>query len=212
MESTFVFVDLAGFTALTEAHGGGAAADLVERFTELVDGALAGDAERVRTIGDAVFLVAPRPALALRLLGRVWTRALSQDGFLALRAGAHHGDAVRRGADYFGTAVNIAARITAIASGGQVVVTSGVADVARDEGRQVTTLGSFVLKNLRDRVDLYSVQLLLEEAAEVVDPVCRMQVIPAKAAAHVRIADRDVYFCSVECAATFLATVPKPSS
>jgi adenylate cyclase len=204
MESTFVFVDLAGFTALTEAHGDEAAADLIERFTELVDSLLENDAARVRTIGDAVFLVSPDPASALRMLERLWKRASSQDGFLALRAGAHHGEAVRRGTDYFGAAVNVAARITAIASGGQVVVSGGVADVARAEGRSVAPLGAFALKNVRNRVDLYAVQLIDAEVTEVVDPVCRMRVSPAKAAGHIRTADGDYYFCSPECAATFL--------
>lgn len=37
LEATFCFVDLAGFSALAEAHGDDAAVNLLERFTELVD-------------------------------------------------------------------------------------------------------------------------------------------------------------------------------
>ncbi|MDV3136711.1 MULTISPECIES: adenylate/guanylate cyclase domain-containing protein [Mycobacteriaceae] len=50
-------------------------------------------------------------------------RAADEDRFLALRAGIHHGSAVHRIGDYFGHAVNLAARVTALASAGQAVVT-----------------------------------------------------------------------------------------
>ena len=53
MEQTYAFVDLAGFSALTGAHGDTPAADLVERFTELVDPTLAGDAVVTKRTGDA---------------------------------------------------------------------------------------------------------------------------------------------------------------
>ena len=203
MERTFAFVDLAGFSALTEAHGGDAAADLVEQFTEVVDAVLQRDAERVRTIGDAVFLVAPSPAAGLRVLDRLWDRARREESFPVLRAGLHHGEAVQRGDDYFGTGVNVAARVAAMAGGGQILATVAVADAARVEGRDVTALGRFELKNLRDRVDVYSIRPQGEPDAEVVDPVCRMRVSVAKAAARLQIAGRDYYFCSTECAAAF---------
>jgi class 3 adenylate cyclase len=206
MERTFAFVDLAGFSALTEAHGGDAAADLVERFTAVVDDVLHEDAGRVRTIGDAVFLVAPSPAPALRVLERLWDRARREESFPVLRAGLHHGEAVQRGTDYFGTGVNVAARVAAMAGGGQILATVAVADAARAEGRDVTALGNFELKNLRDRVDVYAIRLESEPDAEVVDPVCRMRVSVAKAAARLQIGGRDYYFCSKECAGAFFTS------
>jgi class 3 adenylate cyclase/YHS domain-containing protein len=206
VEGTFAFVDLAGFSALTEAHGDHAAADLVERFTDLVDSALGGDAERVRTIGDAVFLVSPGPVPGLRAVQRIWERASDHESFPVLRAGLHHGQAVKRGTDYFGSAVNIAARVAAMASGAQILATAAVADAARAEGRAVTSLGPIALKNLRDRVALYPIALRDEPESEVIDPVCRMRVTPANAAARLRVGETDYYFCSTECASTFLST------
>jgi adenylate cyclase len=108
--------------------------------------------------------------------------------------------------------VNVAARVTALAAGGQVLATRAVAGVARAEGRSVTALGTVELKNLSGRVDLYSIELGSALAAEAVDPVCRMRVRQSKAAAHVRVDDHDYYFCSVECAASFLAKTGAPSS
>lgn len=212
MERTYAFVDLAGFSALTEAHGDTAAADLVERFTELVDQTLAGDAQRVRTIGDAVFLVALEPRAALRMLDRLWAKAEASESFPVLRAGLHHGEAVERGSDYFGSAVNIAARVTALAAGGQVLATNQIAEVARGEGRTVTAVGRVELKNLRNQMELYAIDFRSHHAAQEIDPVCRMRVNPETAAAHVRDNDGDHYFCSPDCARTFLGSLNPSSS
>lgn len=63
---TFVFVDLAGFTALTEAHGDQEAAALVDRFERLVDQAVGIEGRLVKVIGDAAFLAFDSPLEALR--------------------------------------------------------------------------------------------------------------------------------------------------
>src|SRR5262245_8473695 len=51
------FADLAGYTALTEAHGDIGAADVADRFTQITESVLVGDARIVKTIGDAVMIV-----------------------------------------------------------------------------------------------------------------------------------------------------------
>lgn len=83
-EWTFAFVDLAGFTALTEAHGDLEAIGTVKAFRERVEALLAPGDRLVKTIGDAVMLAFPTPraavllcttavALAARDLGHVVT-------------------------------------------------------------------------------------------------------------------------------------------
>ena len=59
-DHTFLFADLAGFTALTEAHGDEEAADLVGDFCEQV-GEMLGDydAEKIKALGDALMLRVP---------------------------------------------------------------------------------------------------------------------------------------------------------
>lgn len=69
----FLFADIAGFTALTEAHGDEEAVRLVADFTDAVKAELPAGGEHVKTIGDAVMLRIPDPAdailLGLRIVG-----------------------------------------------------------------------------------------------------------------------------------------------
>jgi class 3 adenylate cyclase len=66
--ATFLFADIAGFTALTEAHGDEVAIELLVSFSKAVEAQLPRiAAEHVKTIGDAVMLRVPEPADAVRL-------------------------------------------------------------------------------------------------------------------------------------------------
>src|SRR5215217_4714069 len=121
--ATFVFADIAGFTALTEAHGDQEAAALVADFSAAVRAELpASGGRQVKTIGDAVMLCIPDPADAILLGLRITHELMRGHGTLAVRVGLHHGPAVERDGDYFGAAVNLAARVSAEASAGEVLV------------------------------------------------------------------------------------------
>src|SRR3954447_21692100 len=66
--STFLFADIAGFTALTEAHGDEHAVALVDDFAEAVKRELPPiNGEHVKTIGDALMVRVPDPGDAVRL-------------------------------------------------------------------------------------------------------------------------------------------------
>jgi adenylate cyclase len=205
MEATFGFVDLAGFTALTEAHGPHTAVELVERFSALVSQALGDDGRVIDRAGDAVFVVMSGPKSAVRFIVRLFAAAAQEVDFLALRAGFHHGEALERQGSFFGMAVNLAARVTSEARGGQVVATASVAEAARSEGIEVASLGTFTLRNVRDPIELFALSVGPSGAVSVVDPVCRMRVQPERAAGHLRVDGVDYWFCSLSCAALFAA-------
>jgi class 3 adenylate cyclase len=203
VEQTFVFVDLSGFTALTEAHGDETGADLVERFVAIVREALGADGQLVGVNGDAVFCVAREPEAALRVVTRIFEVTGRQQDFPALRAGLHHGEATMRGEQFYGTAVNVAARVAAYATGGQALGTAAVATAARTAGRAVHTLGPVSLKNLRDPIELFWLGVT-QDTSDVIDPVCRMRVVPDQAAAHLRLGEREYWFCSPQCLRAFV--------
>ena len=119
---TFVFADLAGYSALTEAHGDEEAADAASGFFEIVRSLLAEHgAEEVKVIGDAVLLRAPDAAPAAGLAERIVCDHGTRHRALGVRVGMHTGTAVRRGDDWFGSAVNIAARIADMARAGEIL-------------------------------------------------------------------------------------------
>lgn len=204
MEATFCFVDLAGFSALTETHGDHAGADLAQRFAAMTQSALRDDGRLVDTVGDAVFLVSETPARMLHAVARLWREAEATPDFPAVRAGIHNGDAVLRDGRWFGTSVNVAARVAALAPGGRVFATAAVAAVARSEGISTEALGLVALKNIREQIELFSLALGADSGSAI-DPVCRMRVRPDAAAGHLRFGDRDFWFCSLRCVAEFAA-------
>src|SRR6266511_927086 len=109
---TFLFADLAGYTALTEAMGDESAADAAAEFCEYVRGLLAAHgAEEVKAIGDAVLLRVPDAASAARLAERIVCDYGARHRALGVAVGMHTGTAVQRGDDWFGSAVNVAARV-----------------------------------------------------------------------------------------------------
>jgi adenylate cyclase len=129
--ATFVFADIAGFTALTEAHGDEEAVKLVEELWEGVEAELpAIQGEYVKTIGDALMLRIPAPGDAVLLALRIANDLLSAHGAPTVRVGLHHGPAVERKGDNFGASVNLAARVSALASGGEVLLTGQTAALA----------------------------------------------------------------------------------
>jgi len=110
---TFLFADLAGFTALTEAHGDEEAADLAAEFFDCVRDLLPEyGGEEVKTIGDAVMLRCERPDAAVELGLRIVDEVRKRDHFPVVRVGMHTGPATERSNDWFGAAVNVAARVS----------------------------------------------------------------------------------------------------
>lgn len=205
VERTVSFVDLAGFTALTEAHGDLDAVDVLDRFTGLARESLSPHDELVKSIGDAVMLASPGPGAAVAALAGLWERCSEASGFLLPRGGAHHGPALSRDGDYFGSTVNLAARVAGRASGGQVLVTSAVADAARARGLQVTGLGPARLRNVAEPVMLFEIRLGAAGHSGLIDPVCRMRVEPETAAGWLCHEGQRFWFCSMPCVAAFAA-------
>jgi class 3 adenylate cyclase len=128
---TFLFTDLVGFTALAAERGDNHAADVAVEFYERVRCLVPEHrAEEVKTLGDALMLRGDDPALAVRLGLRIVGELEAIDGFPPVRVGMHTGPAVQRGGDWYGTTVNIAARLCAAAGGGEVLISEATREAA----------------------------------------------------------------------------------
>jgi adenylate cyclase len=145
------FVDLAGYTRLTEEAGEEEALDIVERFVESVEASLPEDARVVKTIGDEVMVVGSDPS---GLVDWAVGYQLLQSERPLPRIGIHVGGALYRDGDYYGRAVNLASRVGARAAGGEVLVTRPVVEAA---GRHLDFehIGEVRLKGFSEPTELF---------------------------------------------------------
>ena len=205
-EHTFVFADLAGFTALTEAHGDERAADVALEFCAEINRRLPDDAEDLKMLGDACLLRVGSAADAVRV-GLELTRDLARrHGFPDVRVGMHTGSAARRGGDWFGSAINIAARVSSQAGPGDVVLTAATLEAAdATSDVRFEDLGAHQLRHVTAPVFLYRASLAEAEddAQWVVDPVCQMHVNVEQATTRLDYEGTQHYFCSSICAGAF---------
>jgi class 3 adenylate cyclase/YHS domain-containing protein len=203
---TFLFADLAGFTALTEAHGDAEAAELVGEFEQVVSGLVEQhEGETVKTIGDAVMVHAPHPAAAIHV-GLAIVRTLgTRSRFPVVRVGIHTGTAVARSGDWLGSGVNVAARVTGAASGDEVLLTEATRDLAGPlDGVEVEARGSVRLRNIPAPIRLFRALARHDgQAGLPVDPVCRMTVADEHCAGRIVYGGVEYCFCSLECVSAF---------
>jgi adenylate cyclase len=142
------FADLVGFTALSQEVSDDQIVRLIERFETLSSNEVVGAGGRIiKMIGDEVMFSADEsagPEIALRL-----TETFTDPELPSIRVGLASGPVVSRSGDLFGPVVNLAARATAIAHPGSVVVSATIRDqLAGDERYYLRRLRPRRLKGL----------------------------------------------------------------
>ena len=137
-----MFLDLVGYTRLTEEQGDAAAAALAEALASLVHRSARQHAGvPVKWLGDGVMVWFREPAgavlSALELVARLPTAGLPP-----AHVGVAAGPVVIQGGDYFGRTVNLAARLAGRADAGQVLVSPASPSTPSPEGVRFVALGS----------------------------------------------------------------------
>ena len=151
----FVFADIAGFTALVEREGDQAAVDVVEDFERHVGVLLRRHGgEQVKSIGDAVMLRFDDADAAVRAALELAHHEMKRDDHPAIRIGMHLGPAERRGGDWLGGTVNIAARVASRARGDEVLVTESLLSATELEGIEVVDRRAEKLHNVAEPVEV----------------------------------------------------------
>jgi adenylate cyclase len=123
-----VFTDLEGFTAFTADEGDEAASRLLGEHHRVTGPIVRSRGGRVvKRLGDGLLVTFPEPEAAV-----LACLELAEDppAPLSLRAGVHLGDVVVTRDDVLGHTVNVAARVTESAKGGEVLATAAVCDAA----------------------------------------------------------------------------------
>jgi class 3 adenylate cyclase/YHS domain-containing protein len=205
-DQTFVFADLAGYSALTEAHGDEHAADVVAGFCAAVRALLgAYDAHEIKALGDALLIRVPDAGNAIRLAARVVTEAAGH-GALGVRVGMHTGTAVLRDGDWYGAAINLTARVAEAARSGEILMTAATREAAGDAlpTRQTHRRSPRAFRNISEPVEVAALVLGDPAAPSLpVDPVCRMAIDPARCADRLLEGGVEYHFCSSTCREAF---------
>ncbi|MCI0637082.1 MAG: LuxR family transcriptional regulator [Actinobacteria bacterium] len=157
---TFVFTDIVGSTTLLEAIGDDAWSDLRRWHDEMLRGCVGRHSgEEVDHTGDGFFVAFDDAASAVacaREIQRQLAEHRRSHGFAPLvRIGLHAAEATQQGPSYSGKGVHTAARIGALAGGGEIIASASSIDGL--DGLEVTERRMVDLKGIAEPVEVVSV-------------------------------------------------------
>jgi adenylate cyclase len=166
------FVDLVGYTALSQELEEEELAGLVSRFEEIAyDTVAAHGARVVKMIGDEVMFVSEEPAAAARIALELSERSTVDDVLPEVRAGLAYGPVVAHEGDYYGPVVNLASRIVELARPGSVLTSADVHEtLASDASFEFQRLRSRKIRDI-GRVEVWLLERLREPDHEKQEPV-----------------------------------------
>jgi len=202
---TFAFLDLSGFTALTEAEGDEQAVAVLGLFRGALRDVCSRRAVRIaKWLGDGAMLVGvdTKAVVAAALETKAWVDVAPEP--VTIRCGVTTGAVILlEGDDYVGHAVNVAARLCDLAVGREVLALAAVvpdippwATVERGE--------PIAVRGLEHPVEVVRLGLPAADHDTHPDPVCGIPLQPDTAVAHRRDVDgTEMFFCADSCAETW---------
>jgi class 3 adenylate cyclase len=181
---TVLFADVSGSTRLYEQVGDVRALATIGECLALVRDASAGHGGRlVKTIGDEAMVVFATADQAVTAAGEIQLRmseyARERQLKLTLRVGLHAGETIESQNDVFGDCVNVAARMVALAKGGQVILTAAAADALSQELRgKVREVDVLTVKGKEK--DIVIMELVWQDTAELTTLTTRPKLRAAR--------------------------------
>ena len=149
------FLDLTGYTRLTEERGDEAAAELAARLAGLVRrSSLEHGGTPVKWLGDGVMFYFREPAAAV-VAAVEMVAVVGRHGLPPAHVGIHAGPVIFQEGDYFGRTVNLAARIAEYARPGEVLVSQAVVDAAQGGPVAFVEIGPVELKGVPGTLRLH---------------------------------------------------------
>jgi adenylate cyclase len=153
------FLDISGYTRLTQELGDDAAADLAATVARLVQrSSVQHGGKPIKWLGDGVMFYFDHPGPGVRSALEM-TDALPAAGLPPVHVGLSSGPVLFQEGDYFGQTVNLSARIADYARPGEVLVTRSVADASEEDDIAFREIGPVELKGVAGAVDLLRAQM-----------------------------------------------------
>ena len=212
----FAFVDVSGFTALTEHEGDEHAVDVLTAFRALLRDICGRRGVRIaKWLGDGVMLVGvdTRPLLASILeLHYVVCEVSSPVQTVSIRSGVSSGDVIlMEGDDYIGHSVNVAARLCDLAQAGEALATPSVVSELPRWGA-VVAQKDIAVRGVEKPVPTSSLGLATVGMMSLRDPICGIPLSDTTAEATADEGDAGtVLFCSPGCLDTWQRRPTKSS-
>jgi len=157
---TVMFIDLVNFTPLALAMGDAVAAEVVDRFQNVVRAWTDRSGGRiVKQIGDAFMLVFNDAADAIRCGLGIQGAVAEETEFPGLHVGAHCGQLLYREGDYLGNTLRVAARVAGETAANQMLVTAAVHETVKDvPDAELVSVGARTLKGVADPMEVFEVR------------------------------------------------------
>ena len=131
------FLDISGYTRLTQERGDDAAADMASTVSRLVQrSSVQHGGKPIKWLGDGVMFYFGDPGRGVRAALEM-VDGLATAGLPPAHVGLHAGPVLYQEGDYFGQTVNLSARIADYARSGEVLVTHAVADDCQEQSGHV---------------------------------------------------------------------------
>lgn len=161
---TILFTDMEGSTPLTQRLGDAAAQEILRAHNHIVREALAAHGgKEIKHTGDGLMIAFPSATGAIECAMRIQQKLAEyaekhSDAPLRVRCGINAGEPVAESGDYFGTAVQLAARICQLCEPGTILVSGVVRDLTAGKRFLFTDHGEQVPRGFEDPVHLYEVR------------------------------------------------------
>ncbi len=205
---SFAFVDVSGFTTLTEIEGDERAVDVLTAFRTLLRDICSRRGVRIaKWLGDGVMLVCveTRPLLETILeIHHVVREVSSPVQEVSIRSGTTSGDVIlMEGDDYIGHCVNVAARLCDLAQGGEALVVPVVLDDL-PPWAVVVAKKEIAIKGVERPVTAASIAMATGDDERMLDPICGLPLCESTAEECARDQlNRLFLFCSSGCLDTW---------
>ena len=193
-----LMADLSGYSALTEAHGASSAADLIDKYIEIVTSCLVGDSQLTERVGDEVMIISKSADYLLSTADMIIRKTSTQDNFLQVHGGLHYGEVLKRNNSYFGSAINLTSRITKKANPGTFWCSGEFTNALQNKSQyKLHARGKHSFKNISGEKEITELAGESQETIQV-DPVCNMLILNKENAIK-HPGSEEIFFCSHTC-------------
>ncbi|HEV7329469.1 MAG TPA: adenylate/guanylate cyclase domain-containing protein [Flavisolibacter sp.] len=197
-----LMADLSGYTAMTEVHGDRTAMHVIDTYLQIAQRSLVGESILFERVGDQIVIISEfaddLANTALELLQN--TKAESH--FLSIHAGLHYGTVLENKGHFFGSTINLAARLATRAKENKILCSQDFIDaLCTPDSFKMVPQGMIRFKNVRESKAIFELHpnLPAQPVNLAIDPVCHMHVDIDKNAVRLQSDEGELYFCSDEC-------------